>query len=179
MAKKKHLIRTSAVLVALGESTPSHCTAFRGVVAGGNQDTSVYIRKEFLRRWICYYIRMAFEVDQCGSLEHAMQRLNQAFRYSQRQGAQSRNHRVVAREDADIELSGHGERAGAARRRGTQEVRSGVSEQNDKRQRLQIGGKPLSVDFNHLFDDLRAFMASVGIVNDCPVNGFLTKKARG
>jgi hypothetical protein len=68
MAKKKHLIETSAVPVALGESTPAHCAAFQEAVADGTQDTSVYIRKEFLHRWICYYIKMVFAVDQCGNL---------------------------------------------------------------------------------------------------------------
>jgi hypothetical protein len=177
MAKKKHLIETSAVPVVLCESTPSHCAAFRGAVAGGTQDTSVYIRKEFLHRWICYYIKMAFEVDQSGNLEHALHRLNQTFSIRdaktgmhaiamllQEKGAIT-NCRTAAKELARLAI--------AELKKFDQAFRSKTPNVSGCR----IGGKPLNVDYNHLFDDLRAFMASVGIVNDCPVNQFLARRA--
>jgi hypothetical protein len=179
MAKKKHLIETSAVPVALGESTPAHCAAFREAVVGGTQDTSTYIRKEFLRRWICYYIRMAFEVDHCGSLEHALQRLNQTFSIREaktaihaitlllREKGPITNRRIVAKELARLAI--------AELRRFDRTFRSKTSNASGCR----IGGKALTVDFNHLFDDLRAFMDSVGIVKDCPVNAFLAFGSEG
>ncbi len=173
MPKKKYLIETSAVPVALGESTPAHCAHFRAAVAGGTQDTSIYIRKEFLKRWVCYYIKMAFTVDHFGNLADALHHLNQAFGIRDvkaanhaitlllRQKGPITNRRTMAKELARLAIA---------------EVRKfdrAFRTRTQNSSRCSIGSKELKVDFNHLFEDLRAFIESVGVVNDCPVNEFL------
>ena len=79
MKKKKYLIETSAVLVAMGGSTADHRDEFQRTVADGALFTSLYIRKEFIRRWICYLIHLAFYRDQFGNLADAMDHANEAF----------------------------------------------------------------------------------------------------
>ena len=77
--KRKYLIDTSAVPVALGESTPSHCNHFADAVADGTCWTSVYIRKEFIHRWVRDYIRMAFTVAHFERVPEALYHLEQAL----------------------------------------------------------------------------------------------------
>ena len=43
----------------------------------------------------------------------------------------------------------------------------------------QIGGKPLSIDFNYFFQDLRTFVESQDTVVDCPINEFLKLGGNG
>src|SRR5438105_4097457 len=83
MPRKKHerfLVETSAVRPALGDSTPRHCAHFRGEVTGGDLITSVYVRMEFLRRWVCDAIRLALLIDRCGSVAEALCLVEQDFR---------------------------------------------------------------------------------------------------
>jgi hypothetical protein len=179
MAKKKHLIETSAVPVALGESTPAHCAAFRDAVAGGTQDTSTYIRKEFLRRWICHYIRMAFEVDQCGNFEHALHRLNQTFSI---RDAKTSTHAITLFLQEKTPITNCRSMAKELARLAIAEVKKFdrfFRSRTPNASGCRIGGKPLNVDFNHLFDDLRTFVNSVGNVTDCPVNAFLALGSAG
>ena len=61
MSKKlpKYLVETSALEPALLEATPAHKTHFEDAVRGGELWSSVYIRKEFMRRWFCDCVEMA------------------------------------------------------------------------------------------------------------------------
>jgi hypothetical protein len=49
---KKYLVETSAVPVALGESTTRHSSHIAEATADGELWTSLYVRKEFIARWI-------------------------------------------------------------------------------------------------------------------------------
>lgn len=172
MPKKKYLVETSAVPVALGGSTAAHCMHFRDAVVDGKLYTSVYIRKEFIRRWIRDCIKMAFQIDHFQDLPSAMHYLNQEFG----RGAKTQNYLLAEfiREKGNVN-SGRDLAKEFAR------LAIGQLKKFDRRflrnasnsSKCQIGGKQLKVDFNHLFDDLRAFLHSVGVVTDCPVNAFL------
>src|SRR5450631_699978 len=78
--KTKYLIDTSAVRAALGTSTPPQNKHFAEEVEGGELYSSLYLRMEFIRRWFCDAARVAFTIDQCTSLSHAMIVLEQEFR---------------------------------------------------------------------------------------------------
>ena len=77
--KKKYLVETSAVRVALDETTPKHFCHFKEVTEDGDLATSIYIRMEFIRRWIAYYARMALKVDHYGNLSHAISHESESF----------------------------------------------------------------------------------------------------
>jgi hypothetical protein len=171
--KKDYLVETSAVPVAIGQSTPNHCRDFANATADGGYCTSIYIRKEFIRRWICDYIDLAFLVDHYQTLDAAIFHLEQEFKprtlktglqglaaMLQQKGA-VRNTRDMAKEFARLAV--------ASLRFFDRKLKSCTRNSC----RCQIGGKQLKVDFNTILDDLRAFVESVGCVEDCPVNDFL------
>jgi hypothetical protein len=171
--KTDYLVETSAVPVALGESTPNHCRDFTDATADGRYCTSIYIRKEFIRRWVCTYIELACEVDHFESVDHAMYHLEQDFSIRNikanfhavatmlRQKGAVQNTRDMAKEFARLAIGKLHEFDRLFRTR----TRNSCG--------CQIGGKELRVDFNTLFDDLRVFIKAVGSVDDCPVNEFL------
>ncbi len=78
--KTKYLVETSAVRAAIGSSTRAHQEAFAKLSGDGTLFSSVYIRMEFMRRWVCDTIRAALVVDQCGSVKEALVHLEQDFR---------------------------------------------------------------------------------------------------
>lgn len=171
--KRKYLIETSAVPVALGESTRSHRSHFTDAVADGSCWTSIYVRKEFIHRWIRDYIRMAFTVAHFQRVAEALYHLEQEFgtravkTYVHALAAQLQkkggvdNTRAMAKEIARLAV-------GKLR---TFDRRFRRCPSNSCK--CKIGGKDLKVDFNHLFEDLRRFLQSVDTVDDCPVNSFL------
>ncbi|MHC4398608.1 MAG: hypothetical protein ACYTG0_02910 [Planctomycetota bacterium] len=173
MPKTKYLIETSAVPAALGESTPFHCRHFQDEVGDGTCWTSIYIRMEFVRRWIRHYIRMAFETDHYQDLSTALYHLEQDFGA---RGVKATGHAIAAllQQQGKIE-----DTRTAAKELGRLAV--GQLRKFDRRfQRrtpnscgCKIGDKELKVDFNHLFEDLKEFMSSVDTVRDCPINAFL------
>lgn len=181
MAKKKYLIETSAVPVALGESTPAHGEHFRDAVADGQSYTSVYIRQEFIRRWILYGIKMAFRIDHFQDLPSAMHHLNQEFSIRDvktqnyllaemlRRKGSVHSGRDMAKEFARLAI--------AQLRKFDRQFSSRTSNSC----KCKVGGKELKVDFNHLFDDLRAFRRLFDSVDDCEVNAFLglSKSGKG
>jgi hypothetical protein len=106
-----------------------------------------------------------------------MQRLNQAFSI---RDVKTLNHAITVLLKEKTPISNCRDMAKELARLAIAELRKFDRAFRSKTQNAcscKIGGKPLVVDFNHLFDDLRAFMASVGVVNDCPVNAFLANKA--
>jgi hypothetical protein len=177
--KRKYLIETSAVPVALGESTPSHCNHFVDAVADGTCWTSIYIRKEFLARWVCYYVRMAFAVDHFQDLASALYHLEQSFSIRDvkagqhalaallQQKGRIENTRTMAKELARLAVG--------TLRKFDRRFRSRTSNSCG----CEIGGKELKVDFNDLFEDLRTFLRLVDTVDDCPINSFLRLGRKG
>ena len=167
------MIETSALPAALGESTPAHCSHCADAVADGNCWTSIYIRKEFIRRWIHYYIRMAFAVDYFQDLGKAMHYLEQDFSI---RDVKTGLHGLALLLAEKGEIKNSHDMAKELSR-----LAIGNLRKFDRRFRrrtpskcgCKIGGKELRVDFNHLFEDLRAFIDSIGEVDDCPINEFL------
>ncbi len=172
--KPAYLIETSAVLVSLGESTPAHCQHFAGEVRDGDLHTSIYIRMEFIRRWILDYIRMAATVDQVSNLHDTLFDLNQDFGI---RSVKTQNHAIalLLKEKGRIENSRIaaielGRLAFAELKKFDRRFRS---EYPENRSGCRVGGKKLKVDFNDLFSDLREFVASMEPIDDCTVNEFL------
>lgn len=76
---KKFIVDTSAVRAAIGHSTANHNAEFARLTADGTLWTSLYIRMEAIRLWVCAYIRMATLIDLHGSADEALVRLEQDF----------------------------------------------------------------------------------------------------
>ena len=170
---KKYLVETSAVPVALGESTTRHCDHFAAATADGELWTSLYVRKEFIARWILSYIRMAFVTDHFKDLAEAQYHLSQDFSI---RDVKTQVHAV------GVLLQTKG-RITSTRVMAKELARLAVGELHKFDKLLkrrtpnscgcQIGGKEMKIDFNHLFDDLRAFCKSQETVENCDVNRFL------
>lgn len=171
--KTKYLVETSAIPVALRESTPKHCQHFTESVADGVLFVSTYVRMEFIRRWIRDYVKLAALIDHFGNMADALDHVNQEFGIRR---VKALNHlvTVVLRQEGEVQNT---------RAMATEVARIAVAKlrQFDRTfvSRIpntcgcRIGSRQLRVDFNDLFEDLRAFLRSIDVVHDCPVNDFL------
>ena len=178
--KPKYLIESSAVPVAMRESTRSHNEYFHDQISDGTIHTSIYIRKEFIHRWVMDYINLANEVDHFGDVAQALSHIENDFRPRVVKGAM---HAVATllREKGTISNT---------REMSTEIARLavGMLKKFDIlfRSRIpvnttgcKIGGKELEMDFENIFDVLRSFVTSQATVLDCPVNVFLGKTNSG
>jgi hypothetical protein len=172
--KQKYLVETSAVRPALGQSTPKHCQHFSSQVADGALFTSLYIRKEFIRRWVCGAARLAFAIAQFGEVEAALYYLEQDF-------SQRDNKAVIATIAAFLRQIGPlANTAAAAEEVAGLAVRwlalfdSTFPSRTGNTCGCRIGGMILDVDFNSVLDDLNEFYRSFSNpVTNCAVNDFL------
>ena len=171
---KKILVDTSALRPALGQSTKRHEEQFRNATADGHLWTSVYIRMEFIRRWVCDFIRLALEVDQFDSVDEALVYLEQDFSSRAVKGTVA----VVAtllRENGAIQNRGTateeiGRMAVGLLRHFDHVFKARIRNKCE----CQIGGRELKVDFDNLLEDLRDFYEQFRTpVLDCEVNSFL------
>jgi len=173
MSNKKYLVETSAVPVALGESTTRHCDHFAEATADGEVWTSLYVRKEFIARWILSYIRMAFVADHFQDLAEAQYHLSQDFSI---RDVKTQVHAVGVLLQTKGKITSTRAMAKELARLALGELRK-FDKLLKRRTRnacgCQIGGKEMKIDFNNLFDDLRAFCESQGSVENCDVNKFL------
>src|SRR5258708_38867991 len=77
--RPKYLVETSALRPALGSPSHKHHQHFSDAVRDGELYTSVYIRMEFIRHWVCYMIRAALYFKQCDDVANDLYHLEQAF----------------------------------------------------------------------------------------------------
>jgi hypothetical protein len=173
---RKFLVETSAVLPAIGQSTPKHLQAFRDQLDGGALYTSVYIRMEFVRRWICDIIRISLRVAQCSTIDHALTLLSQSFSprevkadlvaigsWLRRIGAiQNGNTQLAAKQLGELAVSW------------IDTFDDVFSSRINNVSKCKVGGRPLDVAFDSLLDSLHEFYEGFQEpVTDCEVNSFL------
>jgi len=172
--KTKYLIETSAIRAAMQDTTPAHAAHFAQLTADGELWVSVYIRKEFIRRWVCDAARMAMTIAQCSTVDEALTILEQDFSIRSvkgtiatlasylRERGQIFNTRAAAEEVASLAL-----------RKLKMFDKVFPSRVNNKC-RCQAGTIGPNVDYNALLTELHVlyerFMATV---RDCGVNSFL------
>lgn len=175
MSKKlKYLIETSAVRAAVGPTTTRQREHFEEVVDDGTLFTSVYIRMEFIRRWICTCIYAALVVAQCRSVSEALIILEQDFssRNVKADLAVISEHltRLGVLQDQQSASEELGRTAVEWLRRFDKVFRSRITNKSN----CKRGGRELDVDFNTLLSDLHRFYESfVDPVTDCEINRFL------
>ena len=174
MAKKKYLVDTSVALAALGQSTAAHNDAYRQAVIDGGEFSSVYLRKEFIRRFISDLIKLAAIISQCTSIEDGLRYYSQAFSIRDVKGAIlsiSLAWQDIRQADTPGKLAEElGSVAVRLLRRFDRVLKSRIADKTG----CQIGGKKLTVDFDRLHESLEQFYTeSWTEVFDCAVNGFL------
>lgn len=180
MAKrKKALVETSAVLVSLGRSTANHKAAFQKETAGTDFYSSAYVRMESIRRWVHDYIRVAIIINGYGSVDEALDHLQQDF------GVRATKATIAGIVDLLRRTGTLGNNALAAEEMARVAVywlhdfdrkfRSRIP----NRCRCRKGDAVLTVDFDTLLTDLHAFYEDFKQpVTDCYVNDFLATKAK-
>jgi hypothetical protein len=182
MAKKpkKYLVETSAVRPALGDSTPEHCQHFHEQVQGGNLYTSIYIRMEFIRRWVCDTIRMAILIAQCSDVADALCHIEQDFSPRSVKGALAVIQRCLREAGTMDNTSAAAEEIGRLAVSWLKRFDKVFPSRITNICKCQIGGKTDldRIDFNHLLEELHAFREEfLTPITDCEVNSFLALSA--
>jgi hypothetical protein len=171
-SKSRFLIETSALEPALGNSTPRHVAHFQREAAG-ERVSSVYIRKEFIRRWFCDMVRLALTVAQCGNVADALAILSQDFGRTPK-GILSAISRYLRERGALDSSPLAAEEIASLAYRTLLLFDHVFPDRIDNACGCQIGDRSPEPDCNHLLDNLQQFYAEfVQPVQDCPVNAFL------
>jgi hypothetical protein len=171
--QQKLLIETSAVRPAIGFSSRNHITHFCAATSGGELFTSLYIRKEFIDRWIGDFANAAVTIEICDDVADALFKLEQQFSSRGVQGTLS----VIAKIILDKEGMHNHPRA-------AEEVASAavnllktfdrVFKITTNRCGCKIGSKKLTLDYRKIVEELHRFIEEFRVpVRDCPVNPFL------
>lgn len=174
MAKKKYLIETSAVRPALGSSTTAHNDLFREFTKDGELWTSVYVRHEFIRRWICDMVRIAIAIDHCDNVRDALILLEQDFAPRSVKGTLACVARLLQENGAIDNKRTAVEEVATQALRWINQFDNVLGKQIPNRCHCQLGGRELNVDYNHILEDLHSFYESFKApIMDCQVNAFL------
>jgi hypothetical protein len=172
--KLKLLIETSAVRAVLGDSTKDHVEHVKEQISGGKLWTSTYLRMEFIRRWFCDAVRIAFTIDQFRDVSDALVYLEQDFSPRNMKG----NLAAMAKFLSNVGVMNNSVAAAkemASVAVGWLRTFDLVFESRIPNTcHCQIGSKSPDVDYNRLFADLRTFYEEfLTPVTNCEVNNFL------
>jgi hypothetical protein len=171
---KKFLIETSCTRPLIGTSTAEHCRVIKDAIGDGQKWSSVYIRMEYIRVWVCGWAYVAFQIEQSSSVSDTLYLLEQDFHihkvksslamiatYLQRAGTMT-NTRAAAEEVASLALAILGDFDAA------------FASRINNACKCQIGSKNPTIDYNHLILDVHRFYQEfLTPVTNCEVNRYL------
>ncbi len=174
MAKKatKYLVETSAVPPGLSESTRSHCEHFAEETSDGSLWTSSFIRKEYICRWILYYIEMAARIDHFESLSDALYHLEQDWGRGPKTAVHAIS-RFLQEKGGITDCRSAAEEFGRLAVTALYGFDRDFKMSASNRSGCTAGSAELRVDFNNLFDDLRRFVSDVENATDCRLRELL------
>lgn len=173
--KPKYLVETSAVRGAIGSTTEPHAEHVAEILSDGRLFTSVYIRMEFIRRWICQTIHAAIIIRQCSDAASGLGVLEQEFS-SRGVKADLAAFSEVLRNVGGIgnDSKSVSEELASSAVRWLRRFDRIFSSRINNRSKCKRGGRELNVDFDSLLMDLNEFReAFMDPVSDCEVNHFL------
>lgn len=177
MAKRKFLIDTSAVPAATGHSTPEHCRAYVGCIAGGTAWTSVYIRKEFLLRFISDGIVMALAMAQCRSPSDALHLLSQDFKTRRIKSIVSQIARIMEERGGLRNVKVAAEEFASATIQWLELFDELFASMTQNHSGCRIGGLNRDIDYDELLDELHKFYIELHEnITTCGVNDYLDVK---
>ncbi len=171
--KRKMIVETSCVRVALNETNDKHRKHFESQVSDSTLYTSVYIRMEVIRAWVKGFIEVAFRIEHYGSVDAALAEIEEDFAIRK---VKLGIHvvRAILRESGSL-----GNQKAAAK----EVVRLAVAKLKLFDRRFpgrinnacgcRIGAKDLVVDHNNVFVSLRQFMEATSNITDCAINEYL------
>ena len=171
--KSKYLIETSAIPPALGVTTPAYTSYFQDEVTGGSLFSSVYIRKEFLRRWICDCIRVALTLNQCDCWADALVHLEQDFGRKPKGTLDVVQH-LLRRTGSINSSDAAAEEVGVLAWKWLKLFDRRFESKINNKSKCQIGGREMNLDGNNLLADLYAFYVEFQKpILDCEIHDLL------
>jgi hypothetical protein len=176
-SRAKYLVETSALRPALGSPSVKHNQHFAAVVRDGDLYTSVYIRMEFIRHWVCYFIRAALYRAQCNNLANALYHLEQAFGRGPKDALSMIQQHLLGCGSLSSDTSA--EEIASLALRILEKFDSAFPKSIENSCRCQIGTRSPAVDYNSILSDLHAFHDGfLAPVQDCQINKFLKSRKR-
>jgi hypothetical protein len=141
---------------------------------GGERWTSVYIRMEAIRRWVCGFAYIAFVVSQSTDVADALFRLEQDFQIRKIKSCLAGIAILLQRSGSITNSKSAAEEIASLAVDWLRQFDEVFKSQIGNKCGCQIGGKKLEIDFNTLMADLNRFYVNFSIqVQNCDVNGFL------
>ena len=161
--KTELLIETSALNVALGESTNDHITHFHDKIGKGKFVSSTYIRKEFNGAWVKPCLLMVGVFRQYDSVDAAIAYLSEDFSSRKIKLNLRAVGRLLESKNANDPSVASVEIARLAFHLQLRFDRTFKSRIRN-RSKCQIGEKKLMMDFNRLMESIRDFFELTGQV---------------
>ena len=173
----KLLVETSAVRPLIDFSASVHIDYLRNALSGDpDLWTSVYVRKEFIRRWVCDGLRAAFIAAQSKDAADAGYEIEQDFSIRNIKGFLAVLLGAIRQDGAipndPIQF------AEALASQGVRLLRlfdRKLPKKINNASKCQIGSRPLTVDWNNWLHDVHAYYEVFRgkPIEDCEVNDFL------
>jgi hypothetical protein len=174
--KTKLIIETSCIPVALNESSDSHRVHFDKAIGDGEIWSSVYVRKEFIQRWIRTYIHVAFLINHYGTLDEALGYIEEDFSPRTIKTWMHALRGMLGQQGSLINQKAAAKEVGRMAILKLKKFDRLFRRRIDNSCGCRAGGKNLVVDHNSFFESLRRFVADIDDVKNCPVNEFLNFK---
>jgi len=177
--KTKYLVETSALRPALGSPSAKHNQHFAELVKDGELYGSVYVRMEFIRRWICYFIRAGSVINQCGTVTNGLYHLEQDFGRGPK-GALAMIQGILSRagvldDTPKIAI----EEIASYLTRFIKRFDEVLQKRTANASTCRIGDKTLAIDFNCALADLTRFYTDFNTpIQNCEVNNKLLQLSR-
>lgn len=172
--KRKYLIETSAVRAAIGPTTDEQSKVFRGIVRDGVLFTSVYIRMEFVRLWICTCIDAALLVNQYQNVREALVILEQSFSARKVKADLSAISEMLAQREVLHDHLAASEELGRIAVAWLRRFDRCFAARIPNKSKCKRGGHSLFIDYDTILDDLQRFYVGFTTpVTDCEVGQFL------
>jgi hypothetical protein len=176
-SRPKYLVETSALRPALGSPSHKHNQHFSDAVRDGELFTSVYIRMEFVRHWICYFIRAALYFRQCDNVANALYHLEQDFGRGPKDALSMIQQHLAG--CGSLSSATSAEEIASLAMRFLERFDNVFPKSIENSCRCQIGGNSPEVDYDSILHDLYAFYeAFLAPVQDCQINKFLRSRRR-
>ena len=173
---KKYLADTSVVPALIGVSGREHIEHVASEVQDATLWASVYIRMEFIKRFVLDSIWMALTIKQCSTMSDALHRISQDFRPRRVKACMALiAHRLAQRgefEETDTSLIA--EEMGSDAVQLLEEFDDVFRSRIPNNCHCEIGGVALEVNYDDMFFGLYEFYQKLGEpIEDCRINDYV------
>jgi hypothetical protein len=132
---------------------------------------------EFIRHWVCYFIRAALIIKQCDDVSNALYHLEQAFGRGPKDALSMIQQHLLG--CGSLSSATSAEEIASLALRFLEKFDRVFPKSIENSCQCQIGGKSPAVDYNSILNDLYDFHESfLAPVQDCKINKFLKSRQR-